>query len=80
MPSAEERRGLQLTDGVPVVVLVRTDYDTTGRPAGGLRHPQSSAGLRAGVRRFRLLISEDNNSVTVKHHRRLLDPKPCGVC
>ncbi|MFC5137673.1 GntR family transcriptional regulator [Actinomycetospora rhizophila] len=32
MPSAEERRRLQLTDGVPVVVLVRTAYDTTGRP------------------------------------------------
>ncbi|MCD2194088.1 GntR family transcriptional regulator [Actinomycetospora endophytica] len=32
MPTAEERRRLQLTDGVPVVVLVRTAYDTTGRP------------------------------------------------
>lgn len=32
MPSTEERRRLQLTDGVPVVVLVRTAYDTTGRP------------------------------------------------
>ena len=32
MPTSEERRRLQLTDGVPVVVLVRTAYDTTGRP------------------------------------------------
>jgi GntR family transcriptional regulator len=32
MPTAEERRRLQLTDGVPVVVLVRTAYDTSGRP------------------------------------------------
>lgn len=32
MPNADERRRLQLTDGVPVVVLVRTAYDTTGRP------------------------------------------------
>ncbi|GLZ56395.1 GntR family transcriptional regulator [Actinomycetospora sp. NBRC 106378] len=32
MPTAEERRRLQLTDGVPVVVLVRTAYDTAGRP------------------------------------------------
>ena len=31
MPTADERRRLQLTDGVPVVVLVRTAYDTTGR-------------------------------------------------
>lgn len=32
MPTADERRRLQLTDGVPVVVLLRTAYDTTGRP------------------------------------------------
>ena len=32
MPSAEERRRLELPDGVPVLVVVRTAYDTTGRP------------------------------------------------
>ena len=32
MPTADERRRLQLTDGVPVIVLVRTAYDTAGRP------------------------------------------------
>jgi GntR family transcriptional regulator len=31
MPSAEERRRLNLPDGVPVLVVVRTAYDTTGR-------------------------------------------------
>ena len=32
MPTADERRRLALTDGVPVIVLVRTAYDTAGRP------------------------------------------------
>jgi GntR family transcriptional regulator len=32
MPSAEERRRLGLPDGVPVLVVVRTAYDTTGCP------------------------------------------------
>ncbi|MEU4376594.1 GntR family transcriptional regulator [Pseudonocardia alni] len=32
MPTADERRRLQLTDGVPVMVVLRTAYDTTGRP------------------------------------------------
>ena len=32
MPTADERRRLSLTDGVPVIVLVRTAYDTAGRP------------------------------------------------
>jgi GntR family transcriptional regulator len=32
MPSAEERRRLDLPDGVPVLVVVRTAYDITGRP------------------------------------------------
>jgi GntR family transcriptional regulator len=32
MPTAEERRRLDLHDGVPVLVVVRTAYDTTGRP------------------------------------------------
>ena len=32
MPTADERRRLQLTDGVPVMVVLRTAYDSTGRP------------------------------------------------
>jgi GntR family transcriptional regulator len=32
MPSSDERRRLELPDGVPVLVVVRTAYDTTGRP------------------------------------------------
>ena len=32
MPTTDERRRLQLPDGVPVLVVVRTAYDTTGRP------------------------------------------------
>ncbi|MEU6698713.1 GntR family transcriptional regulator [Pseudonocardia sp. NPDC046786] len=32
MPSADERDRLQLFDGVPVIVVVRTAYETTGRP------------------------------------------------
>ncbi|MDN5851360.1 MAG: GntR family transcriptional regulator [Actinomycetia bacterium] len=32
MPSADERRRLELPDGVPVLVVVRTAYDTTGLP------------------------------------------------
>lgn len=32
MPTVDERRRLQLTDGVPVIVVLRTAYDTTGRP------------------------------------------------
>jgi GntR family transcriptional regulator len=32
MPTAEERRRLELSDGVPVLVVVRTAYDTTGTP------------------------------------------------
>lgn len=32
MPTSDERRRLELPDGVPVLVVVRTAYDTTGRP------------------------------------------------
>ena len=32
MPTAEERRRLELADGVPVLVVVRTAYDTRGTP------------------------------------------------
>lgn len=32
MPTADERRRLELPDGVPVLVVVRTAYDTTGTP------------------------------------------------
>lgn len=32
MPTSDERRRLQLTDGIPVIKLVRTAYDTDGRP------------------------------------------------
>jgi len=32
MPTADERRRLQLADGVPVLVVVRTAYDTNGLP------------------------------------------------
>jgi GntR family transcriptional regulator len=32
MPTADERRRLDLADGVPVLVVVRTAYDTTGLP------------------------------------------------
>lgn len=32
MPTGEERRRLELPDGVPVLVVVRTAYDTTGTP------------------------------------------------
>lgn len=32
MPTAEERRRLELADGVPVLVVVRTAYDSTGTP------------------------------------------------
>jgi GntR family transcriptional regulator len=32
MPTAVERRRLELADGVPVLVVVRTAYDTAGRP------------------------------------------------
>jgi GntR family transcriptional regulator len=32
MPSADERRRLQLADGVPVLVVVRTAFDTNGLP------------------------------------------------
>ncbi|MGD9987133.1 GntR family transcriptional regulator [Pseudonocardia sp.] len=32
MPTADERRRLELADGVPVLVVVRTAFDTTGRP------------------------------------------------
>ena len=32
MPTAEERRRLELSDGVPVLVVVRTAYDTRGTP------------------------------------------------
>ena len=32
MPTAEERRRLELSDGVPVLVVLRTAYDMTGRP------------------------------------------------
>jgi GntR family transcriptional regulator len=32
MPSVEERRRLELPAGVPVIVVVRTAYDSTGRP------------------------------------------------
>lgn len=32
MPTPEERRGLRLADGVPVVVMVRTTYTTEERP------------------------------------------------
>lgn len=31
MPTPDERRALQLSGGVPVITLVRTAYDTTGR-------------------------------------------------
>jgi GntR family transcriptional regulator len=32
MPTTDERRRLQLADGVPVLVVVRTAYDTNGLP------------------------------------------------
>ena len=32
MPTADERRRLELADGVPVLVVVRTAYDTAGVP------------------------------------------------
>jgi GntR family transcriptional regulator len=32
MPTADERRRLELPDGVPVLVVVRTAYDTAGTP------------------------------------------------
>jgi GntR family transcriptional regulator len=32
MPTADERRRLELADGVPVLVVVRTAYDTAGTP------------------------------------------------
>lgn len=32
MPVAEERRRLGLQEGVPVLVVVRTAYDTAGAP------------------------------------------------
>jgi GntR family transcriptional regulator len=32
MPNADERRRLELPDGVPVLVVVRTAYDTAGLP------------------------------------------------
>ncbi len=32
MPTADERRRLELPDGVPVLVVVRTAYDTAGLP------------------------------------------------
>ena len=32
MPSADERRRLELPDGVPVLVVVRTAYDAAGLP------------------------------------------------
>lgn len=32
MPTSEERRRLELPDGVPVLVVIRTAYDTTGAP------------------------------------------------
>ena len=32
MPTADERRRLELAGGVPVLVVVRTAYDTAGRP------------------------------------------------
>jgi GntR family transcriptional regulator len=32
MPTADERRRLELADGVPVLVVVRTAYDTAGQP------------------------------------------------
>ena len=32
MPTAVERRRLELANGVPVLVVVRTAYDTAGRP------------------------------------------------
>lgn len=32
MPTADERRRLELPDGVPVLVVVRTAYDTAGAP------------------------------------------------
>jgi GntR family transcriptional regulator len=31
MPSPEEARGLRLAAGVPVITLVRTAYDSSGR-------------------------------------------------
>jgi GntR family transcriptional regulator len=32
MPTPDERRGLELSPGVPVLTVVRTAYDRTGRP------------------------------------------------
>jgi len=32
MPTADERRRLELAEGVPVLVVVRTAYDTGGQP------------------------------------------------
>jgi GntR family transcriptional regulator len=32
MPTPDERRALELSPGVPVLTVVRTAYDTTGRP------------------------------------------------
>jgi GntR family transcriptional regulator len=32
MPAAPERRRLELAPGTPVIILVRTAFDTTGRP------------------------------------------------
>ena len=58
MPTADERRRLELADGVPVLVVVRTAYDTAGQPARGLRHRQGCARLRPGVRHPRSLRSE----------------------
>ncbi len=51
MPTADERRRLELPDGVPVLVVVRTAYDTAGTPGRGVRHRQGRPRLRAGVRR-----------------------------
>ena len=33
MPTADERRRLELGGGMPVLVVVRTAYDTAGRPS-----------------------------------------------
>ena len=57
MPTADERRRLEPAEGVPVLVVVRTAYDTGGLPVEVCDTVKACPRLRPGVRRSGPLTS-----------------------